>query len=120
MSVYSNPLDLLFGTTTSTSIVAPGGFPGGPPGAPMQVQPGDPRIGGILCGRCRGSGRVMVFLDEELCPVCLGLGRIIHGVGPPGPMPGPMPGPIPGPGPGPGPMPGPGYGAPQQYGFYKR
>lgn len=127
MSVYSNPLDLLFGTTTSTSIVAPVGYPGGPPGAPVHLQPGDPRIGGILCGRCRGTGRIMVFLDQDLCPVCLGLGRIVNGlpsgfgslVGP-GPMPGPGPGPMPGPGP--GPMPGPGYGGygGQQYGHYKQ
>lgn len=46
--------------------------------APLRVRPGDPRIGGVLCGRCRGSGLVRDFLDEETCHVCRGLGRIIH------------------------------------------
>jgi len=47
--------------------------------APLKVLPGDPRIGGVLCGRCRGSGVVLVlFFDDELCPVCNGVGRIIN------------------------------------------
>ncbi|CDR39295.1 CYFA0S03e01860g1_1 [Cyberlindnera fabianii] len=44
---------------------------------PQYVSPGDPRIGGYMCGRCRGSGRVsFMLLDEELCPVCHGVGRV--------------------------------------------
>lgn len=40
------------------------------------LQPGDPRIGGRLCARCHGSGRIRIFiLDSETCPVCRGIGR---------------------------------------------
>ncbi|SMN22395.1 similar to Saccharomyces cerevisiae YGR268C HUA1 Cytoplasmic protein containing a zinc finger domain with sequence similarity to that of Type I J-proteins [Maudiozyma saulgeensis] len=44
---------------------------------PLYVRPGDPRIGGVLCGNCRGSGRIRFLLDEDICRVCNGLGRII-------------------------------------------
>ena len=44
---------------------------------PLVVKPGDPRLGGVLCGECRGTGRVSFLLDEDLCPLCNGLGRII-------------------------------------------
>lgn len=58
------------------------GFPGPVPapvsGMPMRVPPGDPRLGGTLCGRCRGRGTTLFFLDEELCTVCGGLGRILN------------------------------------------
>lgn len=48
-----------------------------PPQAPLVVQPGDPRIGGYLCRRCGGSGRVDTwFLGDELCSTCQGLGRV--------------------------------------------
>lgn len=99
--------DLFGSTTTTTTYIngAPGGMGMGmgngpmgmgngpmgmpPPGTyympqqvyqqpPMRVRPGDPRIGGVLCGRCRGSGVVHFFLDEDLCPVCSGLGRILN------------------------------------------
>lgn len=43
---------------------------------PLRVMPGDPRLGGILCGRCRGSGIANSFFDD-MCPVCGGVGRII-------------------------------------------
>lgn len=33
---------------------------------PRFVKPGDPAIGGIMCGNCRGSGLVRFFLDEDL------------------------------------------------------
>lgn len=49
-----------------------------PPPPPMRVRPGDPRLGGNLCGRCRGSGVVHFLLDEDLCPVCGGVGRLFH------------------------------------------
>lgn len=45
--------------------------------APRYVAPGDPSIGGVRCGRCRGTGRVTVMLiDEDICPVCHGVGRV--------------------------------------------
>lgn len=49
-----------------------------PMGAPMPqiVQPGDPRIGGVLCPRCHGRGMVHFFLDLERCSTCNGLGRV--------------------------------------------
>ncbi|OBA19339.1 hypothetical protein METBIDRAFT_26574, partial [Metschnikowia bicuspidata var. bicuspidata NRRL YB-4993] len=53
---------------------APGGF--APPNVPQYVQPGDPRMGGTMCGRCRGSGRTTFFLDKEICLVCGGVGRL--------------------------------------------
>lgn len=57
---------------------------------PIRMNPGDPRLGGVLCGNCRGSGRTYFLLDEDICSVCNGLGRVITGPqnfppGPPGP-----------------------------------
>lgn len=43
---------------------------------PAVVRPGDPRIGGILCPRCKGKGLVHFFLDTETCSVCRGMGRV--------------------------------------------
>lgn len=110
MSSYnSSPFDFFGGTQTLTTYVpaqpsyhpmgpqmgmgppmmggyAPMGYgppPPHPPGAPIRVNPGDPRIGGVLCGRCRGSGMVHFLLDEELCPVCQGVGRILNSPKPP-------------------------------------
>lgn len=48
------------------------------PQMPLRVLPGDPRIGGVLCGRCRGTGLVTFFLDEDLCPQCQGCGRVFR------------------------------------------
>lgn len=63
---------------------------------PIKLRPGDPRIGGQLCLRCRGSGIVSVFLfEEDYCPTCNGLGRIFTGP-PPGPPQGGFYGPPPG------------------------
>lgn len=81
--------------TMSPYGLGPGPVPG-PSLPPMRVNPGDPRIGGTLCGRCRGTGLITFFLDDELCPVCNGIGRILSGppMQPPGPPPGqyrPMP-----------------------------
>lgn len=45
---------------------------------PMRVLPGDPRLGGMLCAKCKGSGQVAFFLDTELCPLCGGIGRILN------------------------------------------
>lgn len=67
-------------TMTASTFAPPLGGPMAPMGTapPLVVKPGDPRLGGILCGECRGSGRVSFFLDEDLCPLCRGLGRIIR------------------------------------------
>ncbi|WVR00024.1 hypothetical protein IAU59_007166 [Kwoniella sp. CBS 9459] len=49
-----------------------------PPGA-LVVGPGDPRIGGVPCHRCGGSGREVDFFfgfDEGRCYACRGLGRV--------------------------------------------
>ncbi|OSX64029.1 hypothetical protein POSPLADRAFT_1054652 [Postia placenta MAD-698-R-SB12] len=47
-----------------------------PPGATI-LRPGDPRIGGRLCWRCGGDGvtSTFLFLDEETCSLCGGIGR---------------------------------------------
>lgn len=45
--------------------------------APLVVSPGDPRLGGVPCGECRGTGRVTFLLDEDICPLCRGIGRIV-------------------------------------------
>lgn len=48
------------------------------PTRPLYVRPGDPRIGGVICGNCRGTGRTRFLLDEDICTLCHGLGRIIN------------------------------------------
>ncbi|WPK24418.1 hypothetical protein PUMCH_001692 [Australozyma saopauloensis] len=60
------------------NIMAPGGpgFMGGPP---VRLLPGDPRLGGIVCGNCHGSGQITFFLDHDICSVCGGLGRVMMG-----------------------------------------
>lgn len=42
------------------------------------VRPGDPRIGGVLCRRCGGSGLMMgpFIFDEVNCDYCNGAGRV--------------------------------------------
>ncbi|KAH3899417.1 uncharacterized protein SCDLUD_004860 [Saccharomycodes ludwigii] len=47
-----------------------------PPPQPLTVLPGDPRLGGQLCPKCGGTGRVSHFLDFKLCKRCKGIGRI--------------------------------------------
>lgn len=45
---------------------------------PILVQPGDPAIGGTMCGRCRGQGVVHCdLIYETTCKTCKGLGRLI-------------------------------------------
>lgn len=48
----------------------PYGYSAIPPPNAMVVTAGDPRLGGVLCGNCKGSGRVvsLLFFDEN-CPV---------------------------------------------------
>lgn len=67
------------GYGTQTIMAPPATRPGmwPPSGPPVQVMPGDPRIGGILCHHCRGSGQTRFFLDTEICLMCSGLGRIL-------------------------------------------
>lgn len=61
-----------FGPSTSTTTV----YGGAGAGAPRVVRPGDPAIGGALCGRCRGRGLITELIFEDTCPVCRGIGRI--------------------------------------------
>lgn len=81
MVTYPSAFDSLFGGSTTYTTFVPAGVPmmggPGPAGAPIRVPPGDPRLGGVLCGKCRGLGKVYFLLDEDLCPVCYGVGRII-------------------------------------------
>lgn len=50
-----------------------------PPGA-VVVMPGDPRIGGVLCPQCGGSGTrddlLSFFLGDTECERCSGAGRV--------------------------------------------
>ncbi|CAI5759726.1 unnamed protein product [Candida verbasci] len=73
-SINHNFSPSYFGSTTF--IPAGGQFNGS--GPPLRVPPGDPRLGGVLCGKCRGQGMVRFLLDMELCPVCSGLGRVVN------------------------------------------
>lgn len=54
-----------------------------PPVGAITVLPGDPRIGGVLCPDCYGSGTSNSMLDAFFgggeCPRCGGTGRIMHG-----------------------------------------
>lgn len=45
---------------------------------PLVLEPGDPRIGGLICNQCNGTGRIRFFLDKELCPICRGVGRVFY------------------------------------------
>lgn len=47
--------------------VIPEGYPAIPPPNAMVVQAGDPRLGGVLCGNCKGTGRVvaLLFFDDN-------------------------------------------------------
>jgi hypothetical protein len=48
-----------------------------PGGATSVYEPGDPRIGGRLCPRCRGDGSIRIFILEiDRCPMCGGIGRV--------------------------------------------
>lgn len=48
-----------------------------PNGQPRIVMPGDPAIGGVLCGRCRGTGIINDFIFQDTCPTCHGVGRLL-------------------------------------------
>lgn len=48
----------------------PVGYTAIPPPNALVVPAGDPRLGGNLCGNCKGSGRIVTFLlIDENCPV---------------------------------------------------
>lgn len=59
-----------------TPLAPPMAAPIRPGAAPMMLRPGDPRIGGVVCGECRGRGMIRFFLDDKICPLCHGVGRI--------------------------------------------
>jgi hypothetical protein len=41
-----------------------------PPPNALIVPAGDPRLGGVVCGNCKGAGRVItLLLIDENCPV---------------------------------------------------
>ena len=65
--------------------MVPDGYTAIPPPNALIVQAGDPRLGGILCGNCKGTGRVFVLLFDSNCPVYLSLVNLLtyscHGVG---------------------------------------
>ncbi|GAA5861841.1 hypothetical protein JCM3774_001321 [Rhodotorula dairenensis] len=80
---YQRPLRLL--QTPATRPVAPNviGTTSRGPYVPLNpntivVRPGDPRIGGVLCRKCGGTGTQMgIFIfDEDTCDVCNGAGRV--------------------------------------------
>ena len=50
--------------------MVPAGYTAIPPANALVVPAGDPRLGGVLCGNCKGTGRViaLLFFDEN-CPV---------------------------------------------------
>ena len=52
-------------------------YPAQPNAAPLVLSPGDPRIGGTLCGRCRGRGLLDDLLGEYTCTTCKGIGRLL-------------------------------------------
>ncbi|ORY79072.1 hypothetical protein BCR37DRAFT_394410 [Protomyces lactucae-debilis] len=66
----------LFGVQTAQVQHLPA-HAGVPMGAPVFTA-GDPRIGGRLCGNCKGYGtkQTLLGLVEEQCRVCRGVGRV--------------------------------------------
>lgn len=65
-----------FGRQTGQVYMAPYGMT---PANGVTYMAGDPRIGGRLCGNCKGGGiRSSLFgMVEEQCYVCRGVGRIL-------------------------------------------
>jgi hypothetical protein len=59
----------------------PSGYYAVPPPNALVVQAGDPRLGGILCGNCKGTGRVSVLIFDDHCPVYLSLLLILLSLG---------------------------------------
>ncbi|KAJ8591540.1 hypothetical protein M405DRAFT_932076 [Rhizopogon salebrosus TDB-379] len=58
-------------------IIGMGEYPPVPHAIP--VRPGDPRLGGVLCLKCGGTGTLpLLFIDLRPCSVCGGIGRILR------------------------------------------
>jgi hypothetical protein len=51
--------------------VIPNGYRALPPPGALVVPSGDPRLGGILCGNCKGTGSVTLLFLDSTCPVYL-------------------------------------------------
>ncbi|KAJ7050714.1 hypothetical protein C8F01DRAFT_1067523 [Mycena amicta] len=67
-----------FSTTSLSSSSSLGQYPGSRQPMPTStLPPGDPRLGGALCWRCSGRGRVSFLVFETLpCSACGGVGRV--------------------------------------------
>ncbi|KAJ7050706.1 hypothetical protein C8F01DRAFT_677169 [Mycena amicta] len=67
-----------FSTSSSSSFSSLGQYPGSRQPMPTStLPPGDPRLGGALCWRCSGRGRVSFLVFETLpCSACGGVGRV--------------------------------------------
>ncbi|KAJ7050697.1 hypothetical protein C8F01DRAFT_677033 [Mycena amicta] len=65
-------------STSSSSSSLLGQYPGSRQPMPTSMlPPGDPRLGGALCWRCSGRGRVSFLVFETLpCSACGGVGRV--------------------------------------------
>ncbi|KAG0704606.1 hypothetical protein DFH29DRAFT_801557 [Suillus ampliporus] len=58
-------------------IIGMGEYPPVPHAVP--VRPGDPRLGGEFCWKCRGTGTLpLLIIDVRPCSVCGGIGRILR------------------------------------------
>jgi hypothetical protein len=77
-SVVSNPAPMMRPMPpVSTSFSAPAA-PRSTAGNSVTYYAGDPRIGGRLCWKCGGQGSVEMFIFQETCTVCSGIGRILN------------------------------------------
>ena len=47
----------------------PDGYSAIPPANALVVSAGDPRLGGVLCGNCKGTGRVSLLFFDGNCSV---------------------------------------------------
>lgn len=75
---YGNSGSSGFGGFGLGGLFSRQGYSGGRVGnGGVVVRPGDPRIGGVQCGRCRGSGQIGDFFGSYNCPTCGGIGRIL-------------------------------------------
>lgn len=70
-----DPIQMLFGTNGIFSGANASIFTTVSTGSSQAMSPGDPRIGGIRCHACSGSGHVG-SLNAGICPVCIGVGRV--------------------------------------------
>lgn len=47
----------------------PSGWAAIPPPNAFVLKAGDPRLGGVLCGNCKGTGRVITLIFDSNCPM---------------------------------------------------